>query len=202
VTQFDFIVAALLLLSAAVGFGRGAVREVAALVALLCAAAAAIFGLPLAAPIVRKAIHPDWLGAVAALVLLFGATYLVLRLMGATIARRIQETDFLGALDRSLGLAIGLARGLIVLGALQLMFIAATPQDLRPHWIVGARTWPLAQDMGRLLTALAPQGLDIADRLRPAFDRAVRDGTGDRSTAGGYEAPKGRQTEDLVEKSR
>jgi membrane protein required for colicin V production len=202
VTQFDFIVAALLLLSAAVGFGRGAVREVAALVALLGAAAAAIFGLPLASPVVRQAIHPDWLGAVAALVLLFGVTYLVLRLMGATIARRIQETDFLGALDRSLGLAIGLARGLIVLGALQLMFMAATPQDLRPHWITGARTWPLARDMGRLLTALAPQGLDIADRLRPAFDRAVRDGTGDRSTTGGYEARQGRQPEDLVEKSR
>jgi membrane protein required for colicin V production len=82
------------------------------------------------------------------------------------------------------------------------MFVAATPQDLRPHWIMGARTWPLAQDMGRLLTALAPQGLDIADRLKPAFDRAVRDGTGDRSTTGGYEARQGRRREDLVEKSR
>jgi membrane protein required for colicin V production len=201
-TQFDFIVLALLLLSAAVGFARGAAREIAALVALVAAAALAVFGLPVFGPVARRLVHPEWLGTVAGLVVVFGVTYFALRLIGSGIARRIQEADFTGALDRTLGLAIGLGRGLIVLGALYLMFISATPQDLRPRWIVEARTWPLASNMGRLLTALAPQGLDIAGRLKPAFDRAVRDGAGDRRPAGRYEAPQGGDSEDLVEKSR
>lgn len=201
-TQLDFIVLGLLAISAAVGFARGAAREIAALFALVAASLLAIFGLPVAAPIVREVVKPGWLGTAAALILVFVVSYVALRLIGAMVARRIQQTDLLGALDRSVGLLIGLARGLLVLGALYLMFNAATPQDLQPRWITEARTWPLARNMGNFLTALAPQGLDVAGRLRPAFDKAIRDGTGDRTVTDGYEAPQRSEPEDLVEKSR
>ena len=202
VTQFDLLVAALLLISAAIGFTRGAAREIAALVALVGAAAFAVFGLPVFSPLVRHVVHPDWLGAVATLVLVFLVTYILLRLVGGAFARQIQKSNLIGTLDRSIGLAIGLARGLIVLGALNLMFNAATPKDLQPHWITGATTWPLAQNMGRLLTALAPSGLDIAGRLKPAFERAVGDALGDRTTTDGYDARQRGEIDDLVEKSR
>jgi membrane protein required for colicin V production len=202
VTQFDLIVAVLLLLSAAVGFARGATREIAALIALVGAAAFAMYGLPVFSPMVRHIVHPDWLAAVATLVLIFLVTYILLRLVGGALARQIQQSNFVGTLDRSIGLVIGLARGLIVLGALNLMFNAATPKDLQPHWIVGATTWPLAQNMGRLLTALAPQGMDVAARLKPAFDRAVGDALGDRPVTGGYDARQRGEIDDLVEKSR
>ncbi|HEY8571176.1 CvpA family protein [Phenylobacterium sp.] len=200
-TQFDFIVLALLALSAGVGFLRGAAREIAALLALILAALAAIFGLPLVAPLMRDLVQPGWLGTAAALIVTFGVVYLALRLIGAQAARRIQETHFVGALDRSVGLLIGLGRGLIVLGALFLMFNAATPADLQPRWITGATTWPLARNMGNFLNVLAPQGLDIAGRLKPAFDRAVRD-AGDRDETGGYDARQRDSMDDLVEKSR
>jgi membrane protein required for colicin V production len=205
-TQFDVIVLVLLAISAAIGFARGAIREVVALLALLMGAAAAIFSLHQSAPIARSFIHPDWLGTAAALIGVFLVTYLLVRLAGGAIARQIQEADLLGALDRSVGLLIGLARGLVVLGALNLMFNAATPKDLQPHWIVGATTWPLAQTMGKLLTAMAPQGLDIAGRLRPAFDRALHgaehDAIDDRLKSEGYDARQRGEIEDLVEKSR
>jgi membrane protein required for colicin V production len=202
VTQFDIIVFILLLISAGVGFARGAVREIVALVSLVAAAFAAIFGLPMSTPIAHRFIHSGWLGAAAALAVVFLVTYLLLRLIGGAIARQVQETAFVGVLDRSVGLFIGLARGLIVLGALNLMFNAATPKDLQPHWIIGSTTWPLAQDMGRLLTGLAPKGLDIADRLKPAFKRAVDDSLGDRSTTEGYDARERGAIDELVEKSR
>ena len=202
VTQFDFLVAALLLISAAVGFARGATREILALVALLGAAAIAVFGMPVFTPVFRRVVHPDWLATVATLVVVFVVAYVTLRVIGAAIAGQIQQSNFIGALDRSVGLAIGLARGLIVLGALNLMFNAATPKDLQPHWITGATTWPLAQNMGRALTALAPKGLDIAGRVKPAFDRAVGDALGDRPVTDGYDARQRGEIDDLVEKSR
>ena len=202
VTQFDLLVAALLLISAAVGFARGAAREIAALVARVGAAAFAVFGLPVFSPMVRQVVHPNWLAAVATLVLVFVVTYILLRLVGGMLARQIQQSHFIGTLDRSIGLLIGLARGLIVLGALNLLFNAATPKDLQPRWIIGATTWPLAQNMGRLLTALAPKGLDIAGRLKPAFDRAVGDALGDRPVTDGYDARQRGEIDDLVEKSR
>ena len=187
-TKFDIIVLALLAVSGAVGFVRGAVREIVALFALVAAAALAVLGLPHAAPVFRSLVHPPWLGTVAALVVVFGVTYVVLRLLGAALAQRIQSTQMVRFLDRSFGLLLGLLRGLMVLGALFLMFNAATPADLQPRWITGAATWPLARNMGRLLQQLAPQGLDMAGRLRPAFERAVRDGSGDRSVTDSYEA--------------
>lgn len=187
-TQFDFLVLGLLFLSGVVGFTRGAVREVFALAALVVAAGIAVLGLPVFGPAFRDAIQPAWFGTVAALVVVFGVAFIALRLIGAGVARHVQSTQMMGFLDRSVGLLIGLGRGLIVLGALFLMFNAATPEDLRPGWITGARTWPLAGNMGRLLENLAPRGLDIAGRLEPAFSRAVGAASGDRSTTDGYEA--------------
>lgn len=205
-TQFDIIVLVLLFISAAFGFARGAAKEIAALAALVIAAAAAIFGLPLSAPLLRKVVHTDWLGTAAALIVVFVVAYLLMRLVLGSIAQRVQDTDFLGALDRSVGLLIGLGRGLLVLGAFNLLFNAATPKDLRPVWITGARTWATAQNMGRLLTALAPKGLDIAGRLKPALDRALNDAAhkaiDDRLKSDGYDARQRGEIDDLVEKSR
>ena len=188
-TQLDVIVLVLLGGSAAVGFMRGAVREIAALLALVVAAGLAVFGLPVFGPIFRGFIHPVWLGTLASIVIVFTVAFVALRLIGAGVARAVQSTA-LGFLDRSVGLLIGLGRGLVVLGALFLMFNAATPQDLRPKWITGARSWPLAATMGHVLDELAPKGLDVAGRLKPAFDRAVSDGSGDKTTTDGYEAPQ------------
>ena len=206
-TQFDLIVTVLLLLSAGVGFLRGAIREVAAMVALVAAAFLAIYGLPGAAPFVGHFIHTRWLAAVAALAGVFLITYGLLRLMGSGIARQVQKTRVLGTLDRTLGLAIGLARGLVVLGALCLMFKSATPEDLRPHWITGSLTWPVAEKMGGLIEAVAPKGVDFAGRLKPALDRAVRggaptEGSGDRNGGSRYDAHQRGEIDDLVEKSR
>ena len=185
-TQLDFIVLALLAISGGVGFVRGAVREVASLVALLVAAAVAVFGLPVFAPVAREVIRPGWLGSVIALVVVFGVTYVLLRMLGAIFSRRVHDAEMLGALDRSVGVVIGLGRGLLVLGVLYLMFNAATPRDLRPRWITGAATWPLAGNMAKLLEGLAPQGLHAAERLKPAFDRAVQDASGDRTAPDRY----------------
>jgi membrane protein required for colicin V production len=202
VTKFDIIVFGLLFISAGVGFVRGAAREIAAMFALVAAAALAIFGLPFSAPLARQFVSAPWLAAVAALIVVFLVTYIVLRLVGAGVARQIQQTHVLGALDRTVGLLIGLVRGLVVLGALNLMFGAATPPDLQPKWILESRTWPLSQNMGQFLRSLAPGGLDIAGRLRPAFERAVTEGSGDRTATDRYDARQRGEIDDLEEKSQ
>lgn len=201
-TQPDFIILALLLISAGIGFTRGAVREIVALVAFVVAAITAVLCLSITGPMGREWINPDWLGALAALVLTFGVIYILLRLLGAALSRRLHATKVLGLLDRSVGLALGLGRGLVVLGALFLIFSAATPKYLQPRWITEASTWPLASNMGRLLQALAPRGLRAAGRLKPVFDRAVREASGDISSTDGYDANQPSDIEDLAEKSR
>jgi membrane protein required for colicin V production len=202
VSKFDYIVLGLLLISAGVGFARGAVREVAAMAALVGAAVLAVIGLPTSAPVVRHVVHPAWLGGLAALLLVFVATYVVLRLLGAALAQRVQQTHVLGALDRTMGLLIGLVRGLVVLGALYLMFNAATPADLRPRWIVKARTWPLARTMGQALQAAAPRRFELTRRVRPTFDEVLNAHPDDRNATGEYDARARGHRDDQVEKAR
>lgn len=201
-SKVDLVVAALLLISAGIGYMRGAIREVAAMIALVGAALLAIVSLPTTASMAHHVIHTRWLATLAALVVLFLIIYGLLRLIGAGIAQRVQKTHVLGALDRIVGLGIGVIRGLVVLGGLYLMFNAATPEDLRPRWITGSATWPAAERMGLLLTTLAPKGLDIAGHLKPAVDRAVAAGSGDRKTTTSYDAGQRGEIDDLVEKSR
>jgi membrane protein required for colicin V production len=202
VTKFDYIVLGLLLISALVGFARGAAREVVAVAALLGGAATAIFGLHFATPIADRLIHSHWFALAAALLLLFLAGYIAVRLIGAALVRHVHGTNVLGALDRTAGLLIGLVRGLVVLGALKLMFVAATPVDLQPSWITQSHTWPLAANMGRMLESLAPKGLNVAERLKPAFERAVGEPSRDRTATEGYDARQRGEVDDLVEKSR
>jgi membrane protein required for colicin V production len=202
VTKFDYIVLGLLLISALVGFARGAAREVVAVAALLGGAAAAIFGLRYAEPVADRLLHSHWIALAAALLALFLIGYVAVRLIGAALVRRVHGTNVLGARDRTAGLLIGLVRGLVVLGALKLMFVAATPADLQPRWITQAHPWPLASDMGRLLETLAPRGINVAERLQPAVARAVREPSRDRTATGGYDARQRGEVDDLVEKSR
>jgi membrane protein required for colicin V production len=198
VTQFDLIAIALLLVSAVAGFLRGAAREVVTVAAFVLAAVASLFALRFSGPLGVKLIDPDWAGTVAAVLVVFTLVYLVLRLLGAGLAQRVQATHVLGALDRSIGFGVGLIRAAVVLGGFYLAFTAATPPERMPHWITGAATWPLTRTCGETLRTFVPKGMTMAGRLKPAFE----DGGGDRDAGDGYDAPQRRKLDDLVEKSR
>ena len=203
---FDIIILTVLVVSAAVGFFRGASREMLTILAFVAAALGALYGLRYTGPIARKAIDPDWAGTVSAAVLVFLAIYIILRLLGAGLARRIQATQGLGLLDRSIGLGFGLIRALILLGACNLAFNAATPPERAPKWMVGAALYPMTSAAARVLKSFAPRGLDMADRFKPALTEAVHDGSvngpRDFGGAGGYDARERGHIDDLVEKSR
>jgi membrane protein required for colicin V production len=134
--------------------------------------------------------------------LVFVVVYLALRLIGGRIASQVQATQGLGVLDRSIGLGFGLVRALVVLGAFNLVFNAATPPERVPKWISGAALYPLTSGAAQVLKAFAPKGLDMADRLKPALRDAVREGSRDQATEQGYDAGERGRIDDLVEKSR
>lgn len=197
-TLFDIIALSLLAISGGVGFFRGGVREMVNVAALIVAALVAVVSLPIFGPMARAVVQPGWAGNAAAAIVVFLVIYLSVRLLGGELAQRIQATDVLGLLDRSVGLGFGLIRALIVLGAFNLAFNAATPRERIPKWISGAALYPLTTAAAEVLKTFAPKGLDMADKLKPAIVDAVRDSTG----AQGYDARDRGGIDDLVEKSR
>ena len=161
--------------------------------------------LNIALPTIQRDLNADqsqlvW--AVDSYILVFAA----LRLLGASLSQGIRSMPVLGALDRSIGLGFGLLRAFIFLGACNLAFNAATPVSLRPAWLEDSKLYPLTEVAGTLLKTIAPKGLDAAGQLKPAFTRAVLDGSvnpqRDSGDSSGYDARSRGGIDDLVEKAR
>jgi membrane protein required for colicin V production len=204
VTLFDILAGLVLAVSGIVGFARGATREVTTVIAFVLAAVAAIFGLRFTEPLARHFIATPWIANTAAILILFLIVYIILRLIGGKLTAGVRQT-VLSGIDRALGFAIGLVRGLVVIGAFVLLIDAAPPP---PAWITRAKLYPLANAAGGALRAFGPQGLKVAHDVAAGTGQAVTGDSPGQSVQRG--APRGRgysegqrkALDDLVEKSR
>lgn len=176
-TPFDLIAAAVIGISALIGFSRGAVRELVGLLAFVVSAGAALFLLPLTSPLARHFVSSPLLALALAVVMGFAAVYLVFKTVGYVLASQIHRQTLLGGADRSLGLGIGAVRALILMGLFALVFDHATPAELRPDWITNSFLYPLASASGRMIGRFAPDGLKAAGRLSPFLRGEVGDST-------------------------
>ena len=202
-TQFDFIAGPLLLVSAIIGFTRGATKELMTVLAFLLAVILAIVCLRFTAPLGKSLIDPDWAGVGIALLFVFGIAYIVLRLLGSSLERRVRETQTMGMLDRAVGTGFGFVRALVLLGGFSLLFNMATPAESAPRWVTSGVFYPLAEASGRILKAFAPEGFDVARTVAPRVEKAVRDGVmAPKPGEKGYEAAERDAVDDLVEKTR
>jgi membrane protein required for colicin V production len=169
---FDIIAGLVLIGSGVVGLSRGATREITTVMAFVAAAVTAVLGLRYTGPIARGLVTTAWMANVAALLVSFVAAYLVLRLIAGMMTRGVQRTVLSGP-DRILGGGIGLARGLVAVGACLLLIDAAMPPQHIPAWITGARLYPVADASASLLRAFAPQGWKLATEVAPGVTEAV-----------------------------
>lgn len=209
-TAFDAIALLVLSVSALVGFIRGFVREAVTVAAFVIGAFAAVYGLRFAGPIARSAIDPPWLGSVVAMLAVFFVVYLLVRIAGGGLTRRIHQSS-VSSVDRAAGLGVGVVRGLVVLGVFYLVFNLITPQDRVPTWVDDSWTYPLARQSGELLMRAAPEGAAAAGRIAPAIGEAIHgdasavtpldDGAADRDEAPDAQAEPERR-EPAVRQSR
>ena len=103
----DIVLGAVLLLSALLAYARGFVHEVLAVAGWIGAILAAIYGLPYAKPFARDLIPHELAADVAAGVVIFVATLIVLSLLTRAVAGMVKASA-LNMLDRSLGFLFGL----------------------------------------------------------------------------------------------
>lgn len=173
---FDLAAGLVLIVSVLVGWIRGAAREVATVVALIIAAVVALFALRFSGPVARQAIHTPWLANIAAILIVFAAVYILLRVMAGALTRRIHQTSGLGGLDRMVGAGFGAVRALVVLGLANLTVTAIMPADRMPTWISGALLYPVSSVSASALKAFAPRGADLARQVYPVVGKAITSG--------------------------
>lgn len=219
----DLGAALVLVISGAVAFFRGAVREILTVGVWIGAAFATLYGFSPLQPLIRHYVSPQLLADSVTALVIFIIAMIVLTIISNALSRRVQSSN-LGALDRSLGFMFGLARGGILAAAAYLMLIFIIPPPDQPTWLTGAKTAPLLRSTGDMLLRLLPeetarrsrdalgtsldQAKDAADRAK-ALERAITPlapapGTqgADPKENSGYKNDERRALEGLIRSSR
>jgi len=193
INGLDIAVALLLLVSAAFAYFRGLVHEVLSITGWIGAAAAAIYGFPVAQPFFRQVIETKILADIAAGLGLFLVALVILSLLARAASRRVKDSA-LGALDRALGFLFGLVRGGLIVCIAYLIYIMVVPPKDRPEWAVKARTAPMMGIGAQALVALLPT--ETAARL--GLGGAARAPTGSTKAPIPGATPTGPAVQDLL----
>ena len=145
-------------------------------IAIVIAAVVGLFALRLTGPLARHAIATPWIANIAAILIVFAAVYILLRVLGAALTRQLHQTSCLGGLDRTVGAGFGVARALVILGLANLTINAIIPADRMPAWISNAWLYPVSSASGHALKVFAPQGDHLAHQVEPLVGKAIASG--------------------------
>jgi len=174
VTTVDFLVVLAILVSTGYGVWRGFLWETLSIFAWVAAAFACLYFGPAILPLTRSMIAAPWLAALAGYAAVFLAVLIPLAFMSHRLSQTVKGSP-IGPLDRALGAAFGVVRGLVIVGMAYIAFTYFVPQQ--PHWLAEAQMLPVIQNTDEVLLTLVPQ------RDHPDFALApepeTRDALGD-----------------------
>ena len=151
----DLAIIAVLLVSGAIAFLFGVVREVFFVAGFAAAGFAAYYGLSSFQGYAREYIGTNLIADIATAVTLFVVTLVVVVLIGFWLSRLVRKIG-LGVVDRSLGFLYGLARGALVVCIAYIVTVGAIPPDEQPEWLHDASALPLVQYGAELVVLAIP----------------------------------------------
>jgi len=154
-TFVDILVGLVLAVSTFYAAWRGFLHETLAIFALVAAGFATLYLGPLLQPWMHQQIATNWLAVVAADAVVFLGTYIPLAFLSRRIATSVRSSA-IGPLDRILGLAFGLVRGLVIVGLAYIGFVHFVPVHDHPSALTRARSLPLMVRTAEVLNSLVP----------------------------------------------
>lgn len=170
---FDSVVLFVLVASAVIAFLRGFIREVLTILGVVGGLAASYFGGPLIAPTIK-----DWLvpateeeaGRFIGLIpynllsdiIAYGSIFIIVVLILSLFSHMLAswaKTAGLGAIDRTLGVIFGLARGAIIIGLLYLPLYLLVDNDVRADWFAKSKTRMYVEATSDFMAEFLPSGM-------------------------------------------
>jgi membrane protein required for colicin V production len=161
----DLVVIGIVLISALLAAVRGFTREVLAIVAWVVAAAAAWYLHPTALPIAQQYISSNTVALVATIGAIFVITLIIVSIITVQISDLILDSR-IGALDRTLGLFFGAARGFLIC-VIGWAFLGWLLQGQEPEWATASKTRPAMENTRDNIIAMLPENAEaLIQRLR------------------------------------
>ncbi|MCB1477981.1 MAG: CvpA family protein [Tepidamorphaceae bacterium] len=171
ISGLDIILIVVALLSGLLAMVRGLTREVLSIASWGAAAVATVFAYSRFKQLARDQIDPDALADV----ILIGGTFIIVLILVSYITSRISDfilDSRIGAIDRTLGFAFGIGRGLLLVVVGYLFFAWLVPEEDRPTWVQTARSLELIETTGDMLMNMLPEDPEsaILDRVRKELE--------------------------------
>jgi membrane protein required for colicin V production len=151
----DYVVFAVLLVSAALSLMRGFTKEVLSIAGWVLAAYAAIYFGPLLKPFLASYIDIAWVVNAGAMLLVFLFVLVVFSIAANAFAKTMKASP-MGVLDRTLGVIFGALRGAVIVCLGYFIFVLILPEKDHSDWLATAETRPLMQTGTKLLLTFVP----------------------------------------------
>ncbi len=204
----DIVVGVLILISAAISFLRGFIREVLTIAGVVGGVLAAIFLGPKLAPIFR-----GWFGVtgegepeklfdmipmdVAADATAYAAIFVVfvvaISILSHFIAGGVKAMG-LGPVDRTLGILFGVARGFVLLGLFYLPFHLMMKEESKEELFKESRTHYLIEEVAVVLTEYLPDSEEV-EKAAKEKQNAFKDKLLEQNLLAGDKAEKDAEEE-------
>ena len=151
----DFVIIAVLLISASLSLIRGFTKEVLSITGWVVSGYAAIFLGPSLKPVLANYTDIDWVISGGGMLIVFLIVLIVFSIGGGMIASQLKSSS-LGPLDRSLGVLFGAARGFFIICSAYLGISSVIPEDDHPDFIADAQLRPMLQTGSAAIVAIVP----------------------------------------------
>src|SRR5580698_1502194 len=204
-TFIDLLVIIAVILSTVYAAIRGFVNETLSIFAWAAAAFATLYFAPAVAPYLRAHMSTPLVGNLVAYAGIFLAVLVPLSFVSYRFSENVKNSP-VGAADRALGVIFGVVRGLALVGIAYIFFSMFVPMRDQPHWIRGARLYPVIRGSSDMLLTLVPnQNLGMDLEPRPQGEKPLAPPRDARKTAPGkhghkrYGADERRALDNLIE---
>lgn len=183
----DFVIIAVLLISASLSLIRGFTKEVLSITGWVVSGYAAIFLGPSLKPVLANYTDIDWVISGGGMLIVFLIVLIVFSIGGGMIAGQLKSSS-LGPLDRSLGVLFGAARGFFIICSAYLGISSVIPEDDHPDFIADAQLRPMLQTGSAAIVAIVP--LDRLPLNLSNIGKTVEEVSSDALQKAGEEALK------------
>ncbi len=167
----DLVIGLVVLVSALYAVWRGFVSETLSIVSWAAGAFATLYFGPWFARFVRTLMGPEWLADVVGYGLIFIAVVIPLSFVSHRVSEAVRHSP-ISPLDRALGGAFGVARGLAIVGIAYILFSLITPVPDQPDWVKQAALMPVVQNSADVLLSLVPDQDMQIQPFNPGASRA------------------------------
>lgn len=151
----DFLVVAVVVISAAYAAWRGFLWETLSIFEWVAAAFACLYLGPYFIPLAASLVATVWLANLLAYAGVFLAVFIPLAFLSHRFSESVRNSP-IGPLDRAMGVAFGIVRGMVVVGMAYLAFTYFVSIPQQPRWLTQARLLPAVQSTAEVLLSVVP----------------------------------------------